>query len=76
MELLSNNYAPNWAAVKFKEKYDFFPPFDWGRGAIFDHQHDHSVIGLHQKYLERAANRLEKDSEWIDKYLYLEFGLL
>ncbi len=31
-EAYQRNYAPSWAAVKFKESYGFFPPFDWARG--------------------------------------------
>ena len=27
-EAYQRNYAPSWAAVKFKDEYGFFPPFD------------------------------------------------
>ncbi|WP_036486839.1 DEAD/DEAH box helicase [Myxosarcina sp. GI1] len=70
----SNGYAPTWAAVKFKEKYNFFPPFDWGRGAVFNHQKTDSLFELYQDYLGNAAKRLNKDLDWVKKYLYLEFG--
>lgn len=70
----SKQYAPSWAAIKFKDEYGFYPPFDWGRGAIFDGE----VSGLtdYQNYLQETALRLDKSSEWIDKYLSLEFGKL
>lgn len=70
----NNGYAPTWAAIKFKDRYSFFPPFDWGRGAIFDHQRSSSLIENYQEYLKSIAKRLNKESEWVDKYLYLEFG--
>lgn len=71
-EAFSNNFAPSWAAMKFKEQYEFFPPFDWARGAIFNHQK--SSIATYTNYLTAIAKRLDKDRDWIDKYLYLEFG--
>ena len=70
-----NRYAPSWAAVKFREKYDFFPPFDWGRGAIFDHQKTIEYINNYRGYLFKIAQRSNKDADWIEKYLYLEFGI-
>ena len=71
-EAFSNNFAPSWAAMKFKEQYEFFPPFDWARGAIFNHQK--TSIAIYTNYLTAIAKRLNKDCDWIDKYLYLEFG--
>lgn len=70
-----NRYAPSWAAVKFKEEYGFFPPFDWGRGAIFNHQKSRDCISAYRAYLFPIAQRSNKDADWIEKYLYLEFGI-
>ena len=67
-----NNFAPSWAAVKFRKEFGFFPPFDWGRNAIFDGQENE--YSLYKNYLERTAQRLGKDGDWIQKYLVLEFG--
>jgi len=66
------NYAPSWAAVKFQEKYGFYPPFDWGRGAIFDG--DASGLKKYQKHLRTISRRIGKDKDWVERYLRLEFG--
>lgn len=66
------NYAPTWAALKVKERYGFLPPFDWGRGAIFDREKD--ACKIYTQYLSQIAQRLNKDQAWIERYLYLEFG--
>ena len=66
------SFAPSWAAVKFKNEYGFFPPFDWGRGAIFDKKE--GATGIYTDYLKKTASRLGKDSGWVQKYLSMEFG--
>lgn len=66
------NFAPSWAAIKFRDEFGFFPPFDWARGAIFDGQI--GVIAIYNNYLEKTAQRLNKDRDWIQKYLSMEFG--
>lgn len=71
-EAYQRNYAPSWAAVKFKDEHGFFPPFDWARGAIFEG--DSSGRKKYQKYLKAIALRMKKDKDWVDKYLRLEFG--
>ena len=68
------NYAPTWAALNFKEQYGFFPPYDWARGAIFNHEKN--FFELYSEYLHQVAQRLNKDRQWVHKYLYLEFGQL
>lgn len=67
-------FAPTWAAIKFKENHGFYPPFDWGRGAIFFHHRDQYTYKKYKSYLIKTAQRLQKDDKWIEKYLYLEFG--
>ncbi len=71
-EAYQRNYAPSWAAVKFKDEYGFFPPFDWGRGAIFEG--DHSQQKEYKRYLKGVASRMKKDKDWVQNYLRLEFG--
>lgn len=73
-EAFERNFAPSWAAVKFKHKYGFFPPYDWARGAIFNHQN--TSIPIYRAYLIEAAKRLDKTKDWVEKYLYLEFGVV
>jgi hypothetical protein len=71
-EAFTNNFAPSWAAMKFQAEFGFFPPFDWARGAIFNHQT--TEVAVYTDYLEQVARRLDKDQDWIQKYLSLEFG--
>ena len=71
-EAYKKNYAPTWAALNFKDQYGFLPPFDWARGAIFNYNLE--SFELYAKYLYQVAHRLSKDQNWIDRYLYLEFG--
>jgi superfamily II DNA or RNA helicase len=67
-----SNFAPSWAAMKFQAEFGFFPPFDWARGAIFNHQT--TEVAVYTDYLQQVARRLDKDQDWIQKYLSLEFG--
>lgn len=67
-----NNFAPSWAAIKFRDEFGFFPPFDWARGAIFNREND--AVAIYTSYLEKTAQRLNKDRDWIQKYLSMEFG--
>lgn len=67
-----DNFAPSWAAIKFREKFGFFPPFDWARGAIFNGELD--MASIYTNYLEKTAQRLDKDSSWVKKYFKMEFG--
>ena len=71
-EAYQKSYAPSWAAVNFKEKYGFFPPFDWAKKAVFD---DSSSIEDYRRHLSLIAKRLNKKKGWIEKYLQLEFGI-
>lgn len=69
-----NNFAPSWAAVKFRDEFGFFPPFDWGKGAIFNNSQEAFVT--YNNYLSKTACRLNKDRKWIQKYLNMEFGFV
>ena len=73
-EAFQRNFAPSWAAMEFQTQYGFFPPFDWARGAIFNHQN--TSISVYTAYLQQIAQRLDKKKDWIEKYLSLEFGTL
>lgn len=67
-----NNFAPSWAAVKFRDEFGFFPPFDWGKSAIFNGNQEASAS--YNDYLSKTAYRLDKDRKWVQKYLNMEFG--
>jgi superfamily II DNA or RNA helicase len=67
-----NNFAPSWAAVKFRDEFGFFPPFDWAKSAIFNDNQE--AFAVYNSYLSKTACRLNKDLNWIQKYLNMEFG--
>ena len=67
-------YAPGWAAVIFKEKYGYYPPDDWRRGAIFGEQPTSQNLADYRNYLEVVAKRKELPAEWIERQFVQEFG--
>jgi superfamily II DNA or RNA helicase len=62
-EAFEKNFSPGWAAKMFQELYGHYPPWDWGKGAVFGFD----------STLNAIATRLEKDNFWIERYLKLEF---
>ena len=72
-EAYLNQYAPGWAAVVFKEDFGFFPPWDWGRGAVFGEKPTEIDQKNYESYLISLASRKSKDENWIDRYMNLEF---
>ena len=73
-EAYQNSYAPSWAAVVFKDNYGFFPPWDWGKGAVFGEQPSDNDKKSYKSHLISVANRKGKDESWSDRYFNLEFG--
>ena len=67
-------YAPTWAAVVFKDDFGFFPPWDWGKGAVFGEQPTDEHRRSYQSHLMAIASRKNKDKDWVEKYFGLEFG--
>lgn len=73
-EAFEKNFAPGWAAKVFQELYGHYPPWDWGKGAVFGFDSTSVEQEIFKQYLIAIASRLEKDNSWIERYLYLEFG--
>lgn len=75
-EAYEKNFAPSWAAMVFKERFnvDHFPPDAWAKGAIFGS----SPIPLQQlsyrNCLSALARRKDKPESWVQRYMALEFG--
>ncbi len=69
----SSQRAPTWAAFQFKEKYGHFPPFAWGRHAVFGQPPPSDSRTQYELHLQAIATRLNKDSDWIQRYLQMEF---
>jgi len=73
-EAYQKYYDPAWAAVFIKKNFGFFPPFDWGKGAIFGRAPSDTDKNSYRSHLISVANRKSKDEDWIDRYFNLEFG--
>ena len=74
-EAYEKKYAPGWAAMVFQENFGFFPPLDWGKGAIFGETPSESNKKDYKNYLISVASRKSKDEEWIERYFTVEFAL-
>jgi hypothetical protein len=72
-QAFQRHYAPSWAALSFQETYGHYPPFAWGKGAVFGDSPSDQERGLYQGYLRAIASRLNKDDAWIERYFNLEF---
>lgn len=72
-EAFEKNFAPGWAAKVFQELYGHYPPWDWGKGAVFEFESSSRDRERFQEYLVAIATRLEKDDSWIERYWNLEF---
>lgn len=75
-EAFEHQYAPSWAANVFKEAYGYYPPFDWGKGAVFGLSPPAEAEVSYQRHLEAIAQRLSKNAQWIQRYLKMEFELI
>ncbi len=73
-EAYLKKHTPTWAAVVFKENFGFFPPWDWGKGAVFGETPTDEHRSNYQRHLMAIASRKNKDKDWSEKYLTLEFG--
>jgi superfamily II DNA or RNA helicase len=69
------NFAPGWAAMTFKERYGYWSPNSWSKGAIFGTKPTPEQQSNYLKYLQAIAQRKEKPLEWVQKQMELEFGL-
>lgn len=69
------NFAPGWAAMNFKERYGYWSPNSWSKGAIFGTKPTLEQQSNYLKYLQAIAQRKEKPLEWVQKQMELEFGL-
>ncbi|MDJ0731814.1 MAG: DEAD/DEAH box helicase [Crocosphaera sp.] len=65
--------APTWAAMTFKDQYGHFPPMAWGRHAVFGKPPPDNAKQDYSRHLQAIANRLNKDDQWIERYLSMEF---
>lgn len=67
-------YAPGWADSQFKDKYGYWPPRAWARGAVFGDRPRQKDKRDFRRYLHSVAQRKEKPDEWIERYMTLQFG--
>ncbi len=62
------------AAMRFKEQYGHFPPLAWGNHAIFGQPPPSLAMQQYRQHLSAIASRLEKESDWIERYFKMEFS--
>lgn len=74
-EAYDKNFAPGWAAMHFKERYGYWSPNSWSKGAIFGTKPTTQQRAEYLKYLQAIAQRKEKPQQWVQKQMELEFGL-
>ena len=74
-EAYDKNFAPGWAAMNFKERYGYWSPNSWSKGAIFGTNPTPQQRSEYLKYLQAIAQRKEKPQQWVQKQMELEFGL-
>lgn len=67
-------YAPGWAALLFREKFGHWPPDSWAKSAIFGSSPTAKQQFEYKGYLQAIAQRKEKPSSWVQRYIELEFG--
>ena len=68
------NHAPIWASYRFKDKYQFYPPDDWRRAAIFgDNPTDENRL-IYRNHLVAIAQHQGKPETWIEHQWRFEFG--
>lgn len=60
--------------TQFKDKYGYWPPRAWARGAVFGDCPTQKNKRDFRRYLQSVAQRKEKPEDWVKRYLTLEFG--
>lgn len=69
------NFSPGWAANICKDRYGYWPPESWGRGAIFGLNPTAKQQESYRKYLKIVAQRKQKPDSWVEHHMYWEFGV-
>ncbi len=69
------NFAPGWAASTYRERYGYWPPDSWGTGAIFGLNPTALQQESYRRYLQMIAQRKQKPDSWVERHMYLEFGV-
>ncbi|MEW5858114.1 MAG: zinc ribbon domain-containing protein, partial [Cyanobacteriota bacterium] len=68
------HYTPEWASCRFKEEYEFYPPDDWRRAAIFrDSPTDNDRL-IDWNHLAAIARKKGKTRAWAERQWRFEFG--
>ncbi len=67
-------HAPGWAACRFKDEYELYPPDDWRRSAIFGDEPTEQNRRDYWQFLVATARRKEKSKTWAKQQWHHEFG--
>lgn len=67
-------HAPGWAAFRFKDEHELYPPDDWRRSAIFGDKPTEQDREDYWQFLIVTANRKGKSQAWVARQWHHEFG--
>lgn len=73
-QAIAKGNAPEWAAIKFKETYGFYPSNLHTLHAIYGAAFTEENMLAFAHYLHKVAQRRVKDKGWVARHLAKEFG--
>lgn len=73
-DAFKRGYSPDYAVVKFKDNYGYYPPANIKRGALFGYAPTAQNRLEYLGYLNNVAAKKNKDQSWIAKQMSSEFG--
>jgi superfamily II DNA or RNA helicase len=74
LEAFNNQWSPDYASVRYKEKFGFFPNTLIKRHALFGKYHSEDNVESYLDYLVNVANRKDKNESWVLRHISSEFG--
>jgi hypothetical protein len=66
-------YKPGWAVLSYRDRYGSFPADWWSFGAVLGSQ-EAAARATYRIYLETLAQKHGHDTQWIERYMSVEFG--
>jgi superfamily II DNA or RNA helicase len=73
-EGFSKKYLPSWAVMSFKDQYGYWPPFAWALHCLYGESPGMKNFREYYDHLSAIAERKDKDGDWIQRQMLLEFG--
>jgi superfamily II DNA or RNA helicase len=73
-EGFSKKYLPSWAVMAYKDQFGHWPPFSWALHCLYGESPGKKNFREYYDHLNTIAERKDKDEEWIQRQMLLEFG--